>query len=56
MRLFFRAAEGIRTLDLLHGKQTVVDGDDLQRACKHAVSARLRAAGVSGISRRFTAV
>jgi hypothetical protein len=51
------AAEGIRTLDLLHGKQNAAEGHGgPQGACKWAVSSASGAALVSGISRRFTAV
>jgi hypothetical protein len=38
MRAFQRAADGIRTHDLLHGKKNVGDGHGPQRACKQAVS------------------
>jgi hypothetical protein len=38
MPAFSEAAEGIRTLDLLHGRQNVRDGPGPQRACKQAVS------------------
>jgi hypothetical protein len=34
MQAFSRAAEGIRTLDLLHGKQNVREGRFPQTACK----------------------
>jgi hypothetical protein len=36
--VFGEAAEGIRTLDLLHGKQSAADGHGPQCACKRAVS------------------
>jgi hypothetical protein len=49
MQPFLEAAEGIRTLDLLHGKQNVGDWGGPQRACKPRVLARARlAAAVEG--------
>jgi hypothetical protein len=38
MQAFCEAADGIRTLDLLHGKKSVGEGHGSQRACKLAVS------------------
>jgi hypothetical protein len=43
MQAFQKAAEGIRTHDLLHGKQNVGDGRVPQRACKRWFLARARA-------------
>jgi hypothetical protein len=37
-RAFLRAADGIRTLDLLHGKQNVGDGLGPELACKQVPS------------------
>jgi hypothetical protein len=38
MQAFYEAAEGSRTLDLLHGKKNVGEGLGPQRACKMGVS------------------
>jgi hypothetical protein len=40
MQAFSEAAEGIRTLDLLHGKQNVGEGARQHLACKHWLSRR----------------
>ena len=43
MQAFSEAAEGIRTLDLLHGKQGAWDGRGPQRASKEPVLSHVRA-------------
>jgi hypothetical protein len=41
MQAFLRAAEGIRTLDLLHGKQSMGLSWARKNACKRTTSERL---------------
>jgi hypothetical protein len=50
------AAEGIRTLDPLHGKQSLGEGRGQQRACKQRVLQASAPSPVSAISRRFSGV